>query len=125
MPEIEIWTYEQMVYAQSRICPGEWDAQTLLGFWDTNGSLNLGQTTRPYNNQQKKETCRIVDFVVPADNNKIERKGKKDKHLDLDWELKKLWNMKVTVIPVVIGALCTLTKTLVQRLEDLEIRWRV
>ena len=38
---------------------------------------------------------------------------------------KKLWNMKVTVIPVVIGALATFTKGLIQRLEDLEIRGRV
>ena len=30
--------------------------------------------------------------------------------------------MKVTVIPIVIGALCTVTKWLVQGLEDLGIR---
>ena len=34
----------------------------------------------------------------------------------------KLWNMKVTVIPNVIGALDSITKGLVQGLEDLEIR---
>ena len=33
--------------------------------------------------------------------------------------------MKVTLIPVVIGALGTLTKGLVQELEDLEIKGRV
>ena len=33
--------------------------------------------------------------------------------------------MKVTVIPVVIGALGTVTKGLVQKLEDLEIRGRM
>ena len=33
--------------------------------------------------------------------------------------------MKVTVIPIVIGALGTITKILVQGLEDLEIRGRV
>ena len=33
--------------------------------------------------------------------------------------------MKVTVIPIVIGALGTVTKGLVQGLEDLEIRGRV
>ena len=48
--------------------------------------------------------------------------GKKDNYLDLARELKKLWNMKVTVIPIVIGALVTVTKVLVQGLEDLEIR---
>ena len=49
-----------MVYAQPSICPGEWNALTPLGFRDTNGSLNLGQTYRPsYNQQHKKRTCQI------------------------------------------------------------------
>ena len=30
--EIEIWPYEQVVYIQPGISPGEWDAQTSLGF---------------------------------------------------------------------------------------------
>ena len=47
----DVWSYEQTVYAQPRICPGVWDTQTPLEFWDTNGSTNIGQTTRPYNNQ--------------------------------------------------------------------------
>ena len=35
---------------------------------------------------------------------------KKDKYLDLARELKKLWNMPVTIIPIVIGAFGTVTK---------------
>ena len=46
---------KQMVYTQARIRPGEWDAQNSLGFWDTNESPNLGQTTRPSNNQQQQQ----------------------------------------------------------------------
>ena len=38
------------VKAQRRICSGEWNAQTLLGFWDTNGSRDLSLTTRRSNN---------------------------------------------------------------------------
>ena len=34
----------------------------------------------------------------------------------------KLWNMKVTVISIVIGMLSIVTKRLIKRLEDLEIR---
>ena len=50
-----------MIYAQPRIRPEEWDAQSSLGFWDTNGWPNLGQTTRPRDShQQKKRTYRIV-----------------------------------------------------------------
>ena len=45
--EIEISTYEQMVYAQTVICPGKWNAQTSLGFYDINRSFNLDQKTRP------------------------------------------------------------------------------
>ena len=43
-----------MVDAQHRMCPIEQDAQSLLGFRDTNGSPNLDQTTRLSNNQQRK-----------------------------------------------------------------------
>ncbi len=35
---------------------------------------------------------------------------KKDKYLGLCRELKKLWNMKMTIVPFVIGALGTITK---------------
>ena len=38
-----------------------------MGLQHTNGSPNPGQKTRPYNNQQKKGICKIVDFDVPAD----------------------------------------------------------
>ena len=79
-----------MVFAQHTIRPGKWDAQTPLGFWDTNGSPDLGQMTRPYNNQRKKGTCRIVDFVVPADHRvKLKASEKKNKYLDFAKELKK------------------------------------
>ena len=34
---------------------------------------------------------------------------------------RKLWNMKVTIIPIVIGAFGTVTKGLLKALEDLEV----
>ena len=36
-------------------------------------------------------------------------------------ELKKLWNMKVTIVPIVIGDFVTVTKGLLDGLEDLEV----
>ena len=36
--------------------------------------------------------------------------------------MEKLWNMKVTIIPIVIGAFGTVTKGLLKGLEGLEIR---
>ena len=64
-----------------------------------------------------------MDFAVLADYSvKLKESEKRYKYLDLARELKILWNMKVTVIPIVIGALDTVTKGLVQELKDLEIR---
>ena len=92
----------------------------------TNGSPNPDQKTRPYNNQQKKRNCKIVDFAVPADYRiNLKECEKKDKYLDLARELKKLWNMKVTIVPIVIGAFGTITKGLLKDLEDLEVGGRV
>ena len=60
-----------------------------------------------------------MDFAILADHRVKLKEGQKgDKYLGLE----KLWNMKVTVIPIVIGALCTITKGLVLVLEELEIR---
>ena len=66
-------------------------------------------------------------IIIVLVNYRVKLKGseKKYKYLDLARELKKLWNMKVTVIPIEIGALGTITKGLIQGLEDLEIRGRV
>ena len=67
-----------------------------------------------------------MDFSVPADHRvKLKESEKKHKYYDLARELKKLWNMKATVIPILIGALGTVIKGLVKGLEELEIRGRV
>ena len=57
-------------------------------------------------------TKKIVDFTVPADHRiKLKECEKRDKYLDLARELeKKLWNMKVTIIPIVFGAFGTVIK---------------
>ena len=77
------------------------------------------------NNKQKKRICKTVDFAVPADHRiKLKECEKKEKYLDLARELKKkLWNMKVTIIPIVIGAFGT--KGLLKGLMDLEVDGRV
>ena len=67
-----------------------------------------------------------MDFAVPADHwIKLKECEKRDEYLDLARELKKLWNMKVTIIPIVIGDFGTVTKGLLKGLEDLEVGRRV
>ena len=94
-----------------------------MGLWHTHRSPNLGQKTRPYNNQQKKKRiCKIVDFAVPADHRiKLKECEKKDMYLDLARELKKLCNTQVTIKPIVIGAFGTVAKGLLKGLEELEV----
>ena len=75
---------------------------------------------------KRKRTCKIVDFAVPADHRiKLKEREKKDKYLNLARGLKKLRNMKVTIIPIVIGAFGTVTKGLLNGLEDLEVGGRM
>ena len=48
----------------------EWDTQHYLGFWDSNGSPNLSQTTRTSDRHQKKhsnEQRESAEFVVWTD----------------------------------------------------------
>ena len=67
-----------------------------------------------------------MDFAVPADHRiKLKESEKKDKYLDLARELKKLWNIKVIIIPIIIGAFGTATKILLKGLEDLNVDGRV
>ena len=75
---------------------------------------------------QKKRICKIVHFVVTADHRiKLKECEKKDKYLGLAREFEKLWNMKVTIILIVIGAFGIVTKRLLKGLDDLEVGSRV
>ena len=67
-----------MVYVQPGIRPRKGDAQTSLGFRDTNGSFNPSQTTRTSDCQTKIETLpnsRLCCFGLPqgkTERNRIE-----------------------------------------------------
>ena len=73
--------------------------------------------------RKEKRNYRIVDFVVSADHNvKMKESEKGDEYLDLAWELRKQWYMRVTVIPITNGVLGMVSKVLERNQEDLEIR---
>ena len=53
----------------------------------------------------------IENFAIPANHRiKLKEFRKKDKYLDLPRKWKKLWNMKVTIIPFVICSFSKVTK---------------
>ena len=65
----------------------------------------------PYLVIKKKITYGIVDLDVSAEHRvKLKEKDKKDKYLDLARDQEKLYNMKMTVMPLVIGTLGTIIK---------------
>ena len=90
---------------------------------------HLISARRPYLTiiNKRKRICKSVDFAVLADHRiKLKECKKKDKYLDRANELKrKLWNMKVTIIPIVpTGAFGTVNKELLKGMEDLEVGGR-
>ena len=101
-------------YVHNRASVLENDTYKLL--WDFDIQTNLLISVRRPDliiiNKKKKRICKIVDFAVPVDHRiKLKEREKKDKYLDLARELKKkLWNMKVIIILIVIGAFVTVTK---------------
>ena len=64
-----------------------------------------------------------MDLVVQADDRvKIKESEKSDKYLDLASELRKLWNIRITWIPIVMSSLRTVTKSFLMGLKVMNIR---
>ena len=127
--EVKIWPYEQMVYAQPRICSGKvlWDIEI-----QTNHIIAIRRPdlviVKKKKNEKKRRNCWIVSFVILAEHRvKLKKGEKRDKYLELAGELKKnkLWSLNVMMKPIVIGMLGTETKGLIMGLEDMKIRGRV
>ena len=57
---------------------------------------------------------------------KLKDRENVDKHLDIARELQKMWNVRVTLIPFVVGMLGMIPKGLKKkRLEELEIKGKI
>ena len=69
----------------------------------------------------------MMDFAISVDHKrKIKESEKRDKYLDLAWEIKKLWSIWVMMIPIVIVTLGTVPKGLekeVVRIGNLKTNW--
>ena len=71
---------------------------------------------------KKTNKAQVIDFAIPYDSRVDSKEMEKiEKYQDLARELKKLWDMKVVVIPIVLGALGTTPKTLQKRMTDIGI----
>ena len=75
--------------------------------------------------KKKRKSPKLSTLLSLQTTIKLKDCEKRDKYLDLARELKELWNMKGTIIPIVIDAFGTVTKGLFKGLEDLEVGGRV
>jgi hypothetical protein len=61
-----------------------------------------------------------IDGAVPGDRNVINREAEKIlKYKDLVREIRRMWNVKVNVIPVITGATGTISESLRQYLSNI------
>ena len=70
----------------------------------------------------KRRTCKIIDFAVPGDS-RIEEKEKEkiQNYQDLRRELQKIWNMRVKIIPLVVGSLGAILTQFGNRLKEIGV----
>jgi len=60
----------------------------------------------------EKGTCVVIDVAISGDRNVIKKEAKKIlKFKDLTIEIQNMWNVKTKVIPVIIGATGTISKS--------------
>ena len=76
---------------------------------------------------KEKKICYIVDVACPFDSRICSKeKEKEEKYNKLKYEIIKIGKMKkVVIIPIVIGALGTVTKNIKENLEKMEIKCEV
>ena len=67
---------------------------------------------------KKEKTCTLIDVAIPADRN-VAHKGaeKKLKYKSLCIEIQRMWNLKCTIVPVIIGATGIVMRSLKKNFE--------
>ena len=104
---------------------GEW----VKLLWDFNiQTASYVQARRPdlVVIDRKKGQCFIIDIAVPGDSRVGEKEREKvDKYQDLRREVAKLWNIKTTVVPVVVGALGVVTNNLTKHLKTIRVSTKI
>ena len=69
---------------------------------------------------EKEKTCTLIDVAIPADRNVVQKEAeKKLKYKSLCVEIQRMWNLKCTVVPVIIGATGIVTGSLKNNLETI------
>ena len=69
---------------------------------------------------KKEKTCTLIDVAIPADRNVVQKEAdKKLIYKSLCIEIQRMWNLKCTIVPVIIGATGIVTRSLKKNLETI------
>ena len=67
---------------------------------------------------KKEKTCTLIDVAIPAYRNDVQKDAeKKLKYKSLCIEIQRMWNLKCTIISVIIAATGIVTRNLRKNLE--------
>ena len=73
--------------------------------------------------KEKAKKTIIVDIAVPGYSNVLQKETEKyEKYQDLAREIKRIWKSRTKVVPVVVGALGSVSKKLAGKLKQLGIK---
>ena len=62
----------------------------------------------------------LIDVAISGDRNVIKKEAKKIlKYKDLTIEIQRMWNVKIKVIPVIIGATGTISKSFTKYMSNI------
>ena len=68
----------------------------------------------------KEKTCKLIDFTFPIDINISAKEFEKlSKYKDLHIEVERIWQLKTSIIPAVVGALELVKKGTAKNIEKI------
>ena len=67
----------------------------------------------------ERRTCMLIDVAIPGDRNVVKKEAEKIlKYKDLTTEIQLMWNIKTRMVPVIIGASGTISKSFRKYVSD-------
>ena len=65
---------------------------------------------------RKEKTCTLIDVAIPADRNVVQKEAEQIQEI-FGTEIERMWNLKCTIVPVIIGATGIVTRSLKKNLQ--------
>ena len=105
------------------------EKENVKTLWDFNIQTdNEIQARRPdiVIHDKSNKSCYIIDVAIPGDARVPQKEAEKiEKYNDLRRELQKLWKVKAKVVPIVVGALGTVSKSLTGYLKEIKVSTKI